>query len=276
MHDDVAEHRKRQAQRGLFDSVAELYDACRPGYPDELVAGMVATSGVGPGRRVLEIGCGTGQLTRQLVTYGAEFTAIDLGPSMIAVARRHLPADRVALHVSSFEDYSAPDGMFDLIVAATAFHWIDPEVAWAKIVRLLAPGAWLAVLSTREQYDDPLGAALLDAWIRRSDDRAWLKATTATVGQAIARTGLFAAPTVRWHTERRTLPSDVVLGLELTRATSLSYDEPARESFRAEVAGLLRQFPEVGLEQRTSLTMAQALSQPGAQPARRSASQAQR
>jgi ubiquinone/menaquinone biosynthesis C-methylase UbiE len=107
--------------------------------------------------------------------YGAELTAIDPGPSMIAVARRQLPEDQVALHVSSFEDYQAPDGTFDLVVAATGFHWIDPEVALAKAARLLVTGGWFAVLSTHEQYDEPLGAALLDVWIRRSDDRAWLE-----------------------------------------------------------------------------------------------------
>jgi SAM-dependent methyltransferase len=176
---------------------------------------------------------------------------------MIAVARRHLPEDRVALHVSSFEDYQAPGGSFDLIVAATAFHWIDPEVAWAKAARLLVPGGWLAVLSTRERYDDPLGAALLDAWIRRSDDLAWLKPTTVTVAEAMANTGLFATPIVEGHSERRRLASDIVLGLELTQATSLSYDGPTRESFRAELADLLRPLPEVGVEQQTSLTMAQ-------------------
>ncbi len=250
---------ERHRLRQLFDGVAELYDACRPGYPADLVAAMVAAANVQPGRRILEIGCGTGQLTRQLVPYGAKLTAIDLGPSMIAVARRHLPEDRVALHVSSFEDYQAPDGTFDLVVAATAFHWIDPEVAWTKAARLLVPGGWLAVLFTSEQYDEPLGPALLEAWIRRSDDRVWLKPTTMTVAQAMVTTGLFDTPIVASHAERLRLPSDVVLGLELTRATSLSYDRPTRESFRSEVADLLRQLPEVGLEQQASLTMAQVL-----------------
>lgn len=254
---DAADHAKRHRQRQLFDGVAELYEACRPDYPGELVAAMVAAADIRPGRRVLEVGCGTGQLTRQLVAFGPELTAIDIGPSLVAVARGHLAEDRARLLVSSFEDYQAPDGSFDLVVAATAFHWIDPDVAWAKAARLLARGGWLAILSTGEHYDDPLGAALLAAWIRRSDDQAWLRAPT--VAEMMAGTGLFAAPTVRWHAERRRLPSDVVLGLELTRATSLSYDSPTRESFRAELADLLRQFPDVGLEQRTSLTMARVL-----------------
>lgn len=162
--------------------------------------------------------------------------------------------------MSSFEDYQAPDHAFDLVVAATAFHWIDPEVAFTKTVRLLVPGGWLAVLSTGERYDDPLGAALLDAWIRRSQDGgAWAKANPPTVAEAMAKTGLFGTPVVRLHTERRSLPADMVLGLELTRATSLSYDHRTRESFRAELAALLQQSAQVGLEQHTSLTMGRTL-----------------
>jgi hypothetical protein len=59
--------------------------------------------------------------------------------------------------------------------------------------------------------------------------------------------------------ERRSMPSDVVLGLELTRATSLSYDHQTRESFRAELAAVLQRSDEVGLEQQTSLTMGRTL-----------------
>lgn len=260
MGTDSAGRRKRHRQRQLFDNVAELYDACRPGYPRELVDTMVATSGVRAGSRVLEIGCGTGQLTRQLGFYGFELTAIDLGSSMIGFARRRVPEHAVEFQVSSFEDYHAPGHVLDLIVSATAFHWIDPEIAFSKAARLLVPGGWLAVLSTREHYDDPLGAALMDAWIRRSQDGGtWAKAEPPAVADAMAQSGLFDTPIVRLHTERRSVPPDMVLGLELTRATSLSYDHRTRESFRAELAALLQHSDEAGLEQRTSLTMGRAL-----------------
>ena len=71
--------RKRRHQRTLFDDAAELYDASRRGYPEEIVEFMVATAGLEAGSAVLEVGCGTGQLTEQLARDDFTVTAIDRG-----------------------------------------------------------------------------------------------------------------------------------------------------------------------------------------------------
>ncbi len=137
---------KRRRQRTLFDAVAQLYGATRPGYPAGIVEFLAATAGVGPGSSVLEVGCGTGQLTADLARYGFNLTAIDIGPAMIATAREALADAAVLFRACSFEDFAAADSSFDLIVSATAFHWIDPEVRFSKSARLLRPGGWLALL----------------------------------------------------------------------------------------------------------------------------------
>jgi len=74
----------------LFDGVAGLYQASRPGYPGQLVEFVAATAGLNAGSSVLEVGCGTGQLTERLAGFGFGLTAIDIGPSMIATARHRL------------------------------------------------------------------------------------------------------------------------------------------------------------------------------------------
>lgn len=89
---------------------------------------------------VLEVGCGTGQLTERLAGFGFSLTAIDIGPSMIATARRRLDGSAVSFQVASFEDFAAADACFDLIVSGTAFHRVDPEVKFCKSARLLRPG----------------------------------------------------------------------------------------------------------------------------------------
>jgi len=252
---------KRRRQRVLFDSVADLYDVCRASYPTDIIESVVSMSGVHAGDPILEIGCGTGQLTRQLAAYRFAFTAIDLGPSMIQVARRHVNDVDVRFAVSSFEDFDAPDASFDLIVSATAFHWIDPAVAWTKPVRLLRPAGWLAVLHTVEKYDEPFGSALTQAWIKRSaDGGAWGDADRPTLTESMTSTGMFDAPFVRSHTERRALSAEQVLNLEHTRATSLSYDAATRASFTEELKAMLEDLDEVDTEQLTSLTMTQLAS----------------
>lgn len=248
---------KRRQQRLLFDSVADLYDATRRGYPREIVEFMLATAGVGPGGSILEVGCGTGQLTERLARGGFAVTAIDVGPSMIAAARRRVGQPSVTFGVTSFEDFDGDEGCFDLVVSATAFHWIDPEVKFAKPARLLRPGGWLALLSTGERYDDPFGSELVEMWIQRSDDDgAWARQRKLSDTEIITASGLFETPVEREHSEAMRLPVDAVIGVENTRATSLSWSEEVRVGFTSEVTAALASQTDVGLVQQTQLTMA--------------------
>ncbi len=240
----------------LFDGAAQLYDACRLGYPGDIVEFLVTTASISAGSTVLEVGCGTGQLTDRLAYSGFNLTAIDIGPSMIAVARLRLETTDVSFQVTAFEDLAASEASFDLIVSGTAFHWIDPEVKFHKSARLLRPGGWLALLATGERYDDPLGGELLKMWVARSDDGgAWVKQQLAD-SEAIADTGLFADPVERTHARRLVRPVDAVVGVESTRAVSLGWPDGVRRGFTDELRRHLRSQAEVHLTQETTLTMA--------------------
>ncbi|MGD0245259.1 MAG: class I SAM-dependent methyltransferase [Streptosporangiaceae bacterium] len=160
---------KRRHQRTLFDGIAERYEESRPSYPARVTEFVAATAALASGAAVLEIGCGTGQLTERLAGHGFRVTAIDIGPSMVAAARRRLRGAEVSFQVTAFEDLDAADGSFDLVISSAAFHWIDPEVAFGKSARLLRRGGWLGLLGTEERYDHPVGTALDDLWIRHGD-----------------------------------------------------------------------------------------------------------
>jgi ubiquinone/menaquinone biosynthesis C-methylase UbiE len=261
------ERSKRRHQRTLFNGVARLYEASRLGYPSDIVEFAVATAAVGAGSEVLEVGCGTGQLTESLACFGFRLTAIDLGPSMISAARRRLDGSAVSFEVASFEDFAAPEASFDLIISGTAFHWVDPEVRFRKPARLLRPGGWLALLETGERYDDPFGAALLGLWTARSDDGgARLRGPHFADTEVIAATGLFETPTHKTHTQRIVRPAETVVGVENTRATSLSWPDDIRREFTEQLRHHLRSQTEVQLTQQTSLTMARVLPRPPGRP----------
>jgi len=134
--------------RETFNQDAERYDRIRPRYPEQ-VFDALAAAGVPPGARVLEIGCGTGQATIPLARRGYRITAVELGPAMAAVARRNLAGfDSVQVVTASFEDWPLPDQPFDLVFAATAFHWVDPAVRVVKAADALRPGGLLATMAT--------------------------------------------------------------------------------------------------------------------------------
>lgn len=138
--------RGRLAGREGFDTVAALYDSFRPGYPAALFADLAAGCSLGQQTRVLEVGCGSGQATRDLATYGCEIECIELGPELGELARRNLePFPRVRVTVGAFEDVAVEASVFDLVFAATAFHWIDPSVAFPKAAQALRPGGFLAL-----------------------------------------------------------------------------------------------------------------------------------
>jgi SAM-dependent methyltransferase len=143
------EREERERRRATFDQVAELYDRARPRYPPALFEDLADLTGIGPGSRVLEIGPGTGQATVPLAELGCRVVAVELGPDLAAVARRNLarfPAVEVV--TAAFEDWPLPSEPFDLVLAATAFHWIDPAVRVVKAADALRPGGALATVAT--------------------------------------------------------------------------------------------------------------------------------
>ena len=135
--------------RETFEEVPELYDRVRPGYPEELFDDLARLADLRPGSRVLELGCGTGQATVALALRGYEVVAVELGAGLADVARRKLvPFPAVRIVNAAFEAWPLPDEPFDLVFAATSFHWIDPGVRVAKSADALRPGGALAVVST--------------------------------------------------------------------------------------------------------------------------------
>ena len=131
----------------VFDEIAAEYDRYRPAYPDELVDRACQVAGIGSGDHVLEVGCGSGQLTRSLVARGLHVTSIEPGKSLIALARQNLDgAGEVEFVNAQFEDASLPRGQFQAVFSASAFHWVDPRVSWQKTADVLAPGGTLALV----------------------------------------------------------------------------------------------------------------------------------
>ena len=131
----------------VFDEIAAEYDRRRPTYPDELVDQACRVAGIGSGDHVLEVGCGSGQLTRGLVARGLHVTALDPGKSLIALARQNLEgAGEVEFVNAQFEDALLPREQFQAVFSASAFHWVDPKVSWQKTADVLVPGGTLALV----------------------------------------------------------------------------------------------------------------------------------
>jgi SAM-dependent methyltransferase len=140
----------REHLRATFDEVADAYARARPTCPEALFDDLQRIAGLDAGSAILEIGCGTGQATAPLARRGLDVTCIELGARLAAVARRELmgfPSVKV-LH-GSFESWAPGDARFDAVAAFTAWHWLDPEVAYSRAAALLQPRGSLAIVDTR-------------------------------------------------------------------------------------------------------------------------------
>jgi SAM-dependent methyltransferase len=145
-------HQHRQVAES-FGTDAERYDRTRPRYPDALVERVVAAS---PGLAFLDVGCGTGIAARQFQAAGCRVLGIDPDARMAEIARR----SGVEVEVATFEAWDPAGRAFDAVIAATAWHWVDPVAGAAKAAQVLRPGGRLAVFGHAFQ----LPPAVLDAF----------------------------------------------------------------------------------------------------------------
>ncbi|GAA1596387.1 class I SAM-dependent methyltransferase [Kribbella karoonensis] len=135
-----------------FGSDPELYDRARPTYPDALIEAVVAK---GPGPAVLDVGCGTGILARQLDAAGCQVLGVEVDERMAAHAR----TTGVEVEVSAFESWDPRGRTYDALVAGMTWHWIDPVAGAAKAAEVLRPGGTFAVFWYVLQPPSDLGEA---------------------------------------------------------------------------------------------------------------------
>jgi ubiquinone/menaquinone biosynthesis C-methylase UbiE len=132
--------------RIVFDEIVTSYEAMRPDYPDNLFQDILEFADSEKGKNAIEIGAGTGKATTPFLHAGYNVTAIELGANMANFISNKFK-EHSALNVieASFENAVLEENHFDLIYAATAFHWVDPEIGCPKAYRLLTNGGTIAL-----------------------------------------------------------------------------------------------------------------------------------
>jgi SAM-dependent methyltransferase len=237
--------------RETFDRVAELYDEVRPGYPEALFDDMLALAAIPPGGSILEIGCGTGQATVPLARRGYSMLCLELSANMAALAAENCRTfDNVQIENVAFEAWPLRRASFDLVVSAEAFHWIPPEIGYARAAAALKDGGSLALCwhhSPGEESD-----------FRRAIEQVFAEKAPHLVGHLPGKTqsadlvgktvadfdasGLFGPVTVKeyaWSEQRTT---DEHLKLLETYSPIRSLDEAARQELLAAVGQVVDRF----------------------------------
>jgi len=154
-------------KRLAFNEDAPNYDRARPTYPAQLFSDVLDYAGITAESRLLEIGIGTGQATLPFLQAGCRITAVELGQDLAAFTRaKYVSFANLDVVNLDFARFDGPDASFDLVYSATAFHWIPPETSYPQVMRLLKPGAAVALFWNHPFVgdDDPIHIATQDCY----------------------------------------------------------------------------------------------------------------
>ncbi len=155
-------HRAR-AMAESFGANPERYDRARPRYPPAMITAIISAS---PGRRVLDVGCGTGIAARQFAGAGCTVLGVEVDPRMAAFARM----TGVDVEVAAFEEWDAGGRTFDVISAGMTWHWIDPAIGPQRAAEALVPGGRLAVYWNAAEQPPELTEAIANVYQRVTPD----------------------------------------------------------------------------------------------------------
>lgn len=170
-----AERDERLVRAASFGAVADAYERGRPGYPDDAVRWLAGDEPCD----VVDLGAGTGKLTRSLVALGHRVTAVEPLEEMLDRLRIAVPG--ATAMSGSAESLPLPDSSADVVTCAQAFHWFDHGVALSEMARVLRRRGRIALV-----------------WNTRDDEQAWVEELTDTViGRSEFRTGGVNATTDR-------------------------------------------------------------------------------
>jgi SAM-dependent methyltransferase len=225
---------EKQAQS--FGAVAELYDRIRPTYPAEALEWALA----GAGTRVVDLGAGTGIMSRVLVGLGYDVVAVE--PDALMRERLTAVSPTVTAHAGSAESIPLPDGSVDGVIAAQAYHWFDTTRALPEIARVLRPGGVFAAV-----------------WNDRDEATPWVHEYTYIIegvaGDAATRSRrqrsgvdfgpLFTPVEVARFRHETTQTRDSLFGLMHSRSYYLTASPAVRRELDERVAQLIADNPDM-------------------------------
>jgi SAM-dependent methyltransferase len=231
--------------RATFDQDAERYHRARPGYPPALFDDLSTMAGVRPGCRLLEIGPGTGKATLPLARRGCRIVAVELGANLAAVAARNLAGHPdVQVVVAPFETWPLPAQPFDVVLAATAWHWLDSAVRLAKAAEALRGGGYLAIVETHHVAGGTAGffadvQACYERWDPSTPPGLRLPPADQIPAELTDATGRFAPAVFRRYEWEVAYTTDTYLDVLLTYSNHRALPDPARTGLLDCIADLI-------------------------------------
>jgi len=244
--EDPREAADRLLRGSSFGAAANAYAEHRPGYAEAAVRWALGPVWARRPLRVIDLGAGTGKLTVTLIRVGAEVTAVEPDPEMLAVLRRETEAARALS--GRAEEIPVPDGSADAVVAGQALHWFDLDRALPEIARVLTPGGVLAGLWNVD--DDRVEWVADLAKISKHNSSVtllkWRAGNPESRQERLLEEGaaFFGPGQIREFEHGHPRTADSLTATIATHSHLLVMDEPERSRLLAQVRDFLHDRPE--------------------------------
>ncbi|CAM3295741.1 class I SAM-dependent methyltransferase [Stackebrandtia soli] len=219
-----------------FGQAADLYDAVRPTYPAEALTWALGDERV----TVLDVGAGTGLLTRRLITAGHHVIATDPDKQMLEKLIAVSPGLADHRHCGA-EELTLPDAHVDVVTAGQSYHWFDPATALPEFVRVLRPGGrFVPMWNVRDESVD---------WVARLTDIVGAQSAADVTARLAARPGYFApyfpSHELRVFPHRKTLTPTTLIRLIKSRSYYLTCTPDRKREMLADIERLIAEHPEL-------------------------------
>lgn len=242
-----------QSLRETFNSAAARYHRARPGYPVELFDDLIELTGIGVDSAILEIGPGTGKATQPLAARGLSIHGIELGADLAREARRNLAAyPNVTIEVGNFESVPIQARRYDVVMSATAYHWIRQPIGFQRVAAALRSGGYFVEFRHHHVWSaesEPFYNETQEVYLNYgpgdpSDHRLPLPDEVETLEQQIVDTGLFEPPAIRRYRQDIVHTPESYVDLLLTFSDHIAQSEPHKTQLLDGLADIIRSLPK--------------------------------
>jgi SAM-dependent methyltransferase len=227
-----------------FNEAADYYDVYRPGYPSEVVSLLEEKVRLRAASKILEVGAGSGKASELFLNRGYELLCIEPGPQLAELGLRKHEGKRVEFVVTRYEEWNEPEGYFDLIFSAQAFHWVPKPIGYEKSATALKADGQLALFWNMYLYDkDTVYVELMDFckvnYLVPFQNHNEIEHRILEINSEISDSGYFRNPTVYQFPWTKSYNTEEFVGFLRTGNGFLSLSQFEQERVVNEVTTIL-------------------------------------